>query len=110
MKRSGIAALGMLAFAIAAPAQAQRISRVDATGVLGQCEVTPAPLCEAYLVGFTDAEGTNLPRRFCVPAATTPDQLRSAVIKFLRTNRADLNDSGAKQVAKALAHAYPCSK
>jgi len=110
MNKLGIAGFAVLTLAIAHPAHAQRVSKMNGMGVLGKCENPVAEQCEAYLVGFADSESAHQPKRFCIPVSVGPAEMRDKVVRYLRSRSANLNDSGATQVARALAAAYPCSK
>ena len=99
-----------------APAPAQQAAEVPPrlpTAVLLQlCERERLP-CLTYILGVVDSFAATLaiagrPQAFCVPAATTNDQLADAAIDRLRNKGTSVGSNAAVEVAAALIESFPC--
>lgn len=114
-------ALAAALLAAAAPAAAQRISKVDGNRLLILCgKGNPMPFspgappsagrqeCEAYISGVADMLANDTPRRACIPTNVEMGQLRQVVLKALANHPEATQQPAARLVPRALAEAFPC--
>ncbi len=97
----------------AAPAHAQRVSKVGAKTLMTACAGgKQTELCDAYLDGFTDAIRANGQDHAlaCIPQSVTGTELRDVVAHWLRDNPESQHETGEKVTRMALQKAYPCHK
>ncbi|MCW2266648.1 hypothetical protein M2305_002595 [Gluconobacter cerinus] len=104
----------------AAPAHAQRVSKVSGKALGNMCSASKSTaLCDAYLAGVMDSEvwskkydsyadDAGAPVAFCVPVSETTTQVRGKLISWLHAHNDALTQSGGKAVYRALHDAYPC--
>jgi len=109
-----------LVTAAAAPAHAQRVSKVSGKALGNMCSASKSTaLCDAYLAGVMDSEvwskkydsyadDAGAPVAFCVPVSETTTQVRGKLISWLHAHNDALTQSGGKAVYRALHDAYPC--
>jgi len=112
-------ASGLLAVT-AAPAHAQRVSKVSGKALGNMCSASKSTaLCDAYLEGVMDSEvwakkydsyadDAGAPVAFCVPTGETTTQVRGKLISWLHAHTDALTQPGGKAVYRALHEAYPC--
>ena len=106
-----VAVVACLALTVAA--QAQRVSKVNATVLMKACSnPKQADLCDAYLDGFTDAIRASGQDHAlaCVPQSVAGTELRDVVVRWLRDNPESQHETGEKVARLALQKAYPCRK
>ncbi|MDF7674608.1 Rap1a/Tai family immunity protein [Acetobacteraceae bacterium ESL0709] len=123
MKFASALMMGALAFGAlsvsAVPAHAQRVSKVTGKSLGQMCTNQKAlKLCDAYLAGVMDSEvwsrdyavyqHDKAPVAFCVAPATTTDQVRTAVVSWLKGHADSLSQPAGKAVYLALHESYPC--
>ncbi|MBS0994648.1 MULTISPECIES: Rap1a/Tai family immunity protein [Gluconobacter] len=116
---AALLAAGLLTVA-AAPAHAQRVSKVSGKALGNMCSASKSTaLCDAYLAGVMDSEvwskkydsyadDAGAPVAFCVPVSETTTQVRGKLISWLHAHNDALTQSGGKAVYRALHDAYPC--
>ncbi|MBS1041054.1 hypothetical protein JK203_09355 [Gluconobacter cerinus] len=116
---AALLAAGLVTVA-AAPAHAQRVSKVSGKALGNMCSASKSTaLCDAYLAGVMDSEvwskkydsyadDAGAPVAFCVPVSETTTQVRSKLISWLHAHNDALTQSGGKAVYRALHDAYPC--
>ena len=120
-----IAALALLAAgSAAAPAHAERFSRVDGNKLVQICTSKDKGVvadCTSYLEGVSDSvsfyqkvrpadgsKGGKLPAYICVPEATTGVQMREALLAWAKANGDKLNLQASGVVIRALQDTYKC--
>ena len=109
----------------AAPAQAQRVTRVNGAMLVQLCssrDRTAQRECSAYLDGVGDAidfyqdlvppdgrrNGMRLPAYVCIPNSATGVDLRATVVNWIR-NHPESNDRTAQYIVPRAFHdAFPC--
>lgn len=116
---AALLAAGLVTVA-AAPAHAQRVSKVSGKALGNMCSASKSTaLCDAYLAGVMDSEvwskkydsyadDAGAPVAFCVPVSETTTQVRGRLISWLHAHNDALTQSGGKAVYRALHDAYPC--
>ncbi|MFT9381841.1 Rap1a/Tai family immunity protein [Gluconobacter sp. P5B12] len=116
---AALLAAGLVTVA-AAPAHAQRVSKVSGKALGNMCSASKSTaLCDAYLAGVMDSEvwskkydsyadDAGAPVAFCVPVSETTTQVRGKLISWLHAHNDALTQSGGKAVYRALHDAYPC--
>ncbi|MBS1035343.1 Rap1a/Tai family immunity protein [Gluconobacter cerinus] len=116
---AALLAVGLVTIA-AAPAHAQRVSKVSGKALGNMCSASKSTaLCDAYLAGVMDSEvwskkydsyadDAGAPVAFCVPVSETTTQVRGKLISWLHAHNDALTQSGGKAVYRALHDAYPC--
>ncbi|MBS1032072.1 hypothetical protein JK192_11840 [Gluconobacter cerinus] len=116
---AALLAAGLMTVA-AAPAHAQRVSKVSGKALGNMCSASKSTaLCDAYLAGVMDSEvwskkydsyadDAGAPVAFCVPVSETTTQVRGKLISWLHAHNDALTQSGGKAVYRALHDAYPC--
>lgn len=98
-----------LACLLAAPAHAQRVSKVTGNSLLGLCSATDVKGCDAYVSGVADALAeAGETRAACIPASVTTQQLRDVVIKALRDQPQNREMPGGRLTVHAFEKAWPC--
>lgn len=108
----------LVGVALAGPAQAQRLSKIDGGALTKLCTGRTPVGCDAYVSGVADAAellGRSNPEptehdavRFCIPADTTGTALRGTVTAWADGHDADLKLPAAMLVVHALHASYPC--
>ncbi|MBS1028846.1 Rap1a/Tai family immunity protein [Gluconobacter albidus] len=105
---------------VAAPAHAQRVSKVSGKALGQMCSSKSSiGMCDAYLSGLMDGEAwakkydsfahdESAPVAFCVPAQQTAPQVRGLVVAWLRAHNDALTEPAGKAVYRALHDTYPC--
>jgi hypothetical protein len=96
-------AIVLLALAAAVPAQAQRVSQINANRLMMLCRTSELAGCDAYLAGVADAIAEEPPpHRACIPPVVTAAQLRGVVLKMIH----DEPDKRERPAAEIVVHAY----
>ncbi len=106
----------------AGTADAQRVSRLTGTKLLGACQNPKGKLiCEGYISGVADGiagaeknmtpdQGHSFAGATCIPNDTTADQLHATVVDYLKAHSDDLAKPAAIPTFDALHAAYPCKR
>jgi hypothetical protein len=93
----------------AAPAFAQRVTKIDGNKLLTLCSTSDVKNCYAYLDGIGDALAEEpQPRRACIPPSVTTQQLRDVLLKSLRNTPETRNLPAARLAVNAFGKAFPC--
>jgi hypothetical protein len=115
-----LAALALIG-CVVSPAQAQRVTTMDATRFLTLCTGREAAGCEAYIDGVADTIVTyrelterpgspvKVPPDVCIPAQVSGAALRERVIGWLRGHESERGKPLHQLVYRALLASWPCS-
>ena len=76
--------------------------------VLPQPESFWAVVCQAYIVGFVEASNVYAPGHVCFPPGTTNDDIRVALIQWLRLPPAFWPQQASEVMRAMLQDVYPC--
>jgi hypothetical protein len=107
MMKFGLAILA--AVLISGAAQAQRISKVNGSKLLGFCSAGRTVDCDAYLSGVADAYAEQGKMAgICIPQAVTGVQMRLVVTKYLHDHPQELELPAGQVATHAFAGAFAC--
>jgi hypothetical protein len=102
----------LILVAVAAPAAAQRVSKVDGNKLMSLCRSSDIKGCDGYVAGVADAlaEVREDAHVACIPARVTNEQLRDVVLKYLHDEPQYRQLPGGHLAVHAFAKAWPCKK
>lgn len=107
---AALTAMPMALAAMPARAEAQSQGGPDGRRMLALCTGKSTTGCDAYVLGFADAEATQPAKRFCVPRGIPGSALRDILVAYMKANPDRLSAPRPEITLTAFARAFPCGK